>query len=327
MNGKKLTVLILLAILISACYHPKGFRRIGVLIWSEGLKGYRQAHQGIMDGLRDNGYREGLNIEIDYRSAEGSDVPAGKIIDDFVGKKYDLIVAIGSAACLTALEGTKESKTPVVFSVVTSPKAAGVIEDWASSGKNITGVSIDIPAELFFEKLKKILPGAKNIGIVYMDKYQTAIAAAKQAGEAAPKFGLTPHMIILKEDDLDEMQEVIKSLPLKMDAVYIAGDPTLYAEAVMEKLNPAFKEAGIPSILISENYLKYGALFALNGDFYKIGRQTVPHILKVFDDVNPRDIPSEKPYDVRFTINKKTADDLNIGLEWNIIIEANSIVE
>lgn len=327
MNGKRLISVLLLLAALSACHSPKEFKRIGVFIWSEDLVGYKQAHQGIMDGLRDNGYREGLNLEVDYRSAEGSDAGAKKIVDDFVKNKYDLIVTIGSAACLAAKEGTRESKIPVVFSVVTLPKEAGIIDDWQSSGNNLTGVSIDIPAELYFRKLKKVLPGAKSVGIVYLDKYKTATAAAEQAVNTAPLFGLKPYVIKLKMEDLDRLDEVAKALPEDIDAVYIAGDPITYAETVMARINPAFKKAGIPPILISENYLKYGALFALNGDFYKIGRQTVPHILKVFDNVGPKDIPSEKPYDVRFTLNKKTADDLNIDLNWNVIIEANSIVE
>ncbi len=326
MKRLRFIIIALLIVLCASCY-PKESKRVGVLMWSEGLKGYRQAYQGIVDGLRDNGYRDGLNIEIDYRVAEGSADKARAIVDGFVWKEYDVIVAIGSAASIVALEQTRVNKTPIVYSVVTSPKEGGVIDGWASSGKNITGVSIDIPAELFFEKLKKMLPKARTVGIVYSDTYRTAVAAAVLAQESAPRAGLVPIMVRLGDGDVDRIDAVIRALPVTLDAVYIVGDPALYEEAAMQKLNAAFKRARIPAMLISENYLQYGALFALNGDFYKIGRQTVPHILKVFDRVDPRDIPNEKPYDVRFTINKKTADDLGINLKWNVMIEANSIVE
>lgn len=324
---KKYIFLVPFIAFLAACYHPKEFKNIGIFNWSEGLVGYQQALKGILDGLHDNGYREGINIKIDYKSAQGKDAEARRILDEFVRKKYDLIVTIGSAACLIAADATKDSKIPVVYSVVSYPKEAGIIKDWQSSGNNITGVSIEIPAELYLEKLKKIIPDAKDLGIVYTGKHLTAIAAAKQAEITATKFDLIPHLMKLEEEDAGEnMRRLIKS-QTKLDAIYVVADPILYSEKMMATILPVIKKSKIPSLLISENYLKYGALFALNGDFYKIGRQTVPHILKIFDGIAPENIPNEKPYDIRFTINKKTADDLNIDLSWNVIIEADSIVE
>lgn len=311
---------------LNGCYNSQETKRIGILMWSEGLVGYRQALQGIRDGLRDSGYREGLNLEITYRNAEGKDAEAKKIVEEYVRAKPDVLVTIGSAAYLTAVEGTKGTDIPVVFSVVSYPREA-LEQKGSAKEDNATGVTISISPDIYFDKLKKILPRARRVGILSVNKYATSAASAKMAFLSAPKFGLIPFPIELMVEELDRIEGIIGALSAKPDAIFIPADPILYEEGVMKKIIPPMARLKIPVILISENYLKYGALFALNGDFYKLGRQTVACLLKIFDGVRPADIRSDEPLDVRFTLNKKAAEELGLKPGWNIIAEADSIME
>ena len=185
--------LLLLALVVGSCQPFSGHKHIGILMWSEELVGYRQAHKGLIDGLHANGYREGFNIEIDDRTAGGEDAKAREILSEFVRRRYDLVVTIGSAACLVA---------------------------------------------------KEVLAGS-----------------------------------------------------------------------------------GIPVMLISGNALKYGALLAVSPDFYNVGRQTVPHLVKVLGGMAARDVASEGPYDYQFAVNRATARDLGVPLSWNVFIDADAIVE
>jgi len=328
--GRHIHALFALVALIAAatsCNWAGSVKRIGILNWSEDLVGYGQAYKGIIDGLHANGYQEGFNIHIDYQNAQGNDAEAKKLLKRFVQSKYDLIVTIGSPASLAALDAVKEREIPVVFTVVGNPKETGIINDWSAPGKNVTGVSIDIPLEIYYSKLRSIMPNAKKLGIIYVNKYATAKAASRSAAAIAPQFGFEPHMIAMDEGNLDRLEDVVGPLRRKIDVVFFTADPVLYSETMMKKFIPAFKKIGVPAMILSDNYLKYGALLAINSSFYNMGRQTVPHIVKVMNGIAAKDIPSEQPYDYIFTVNKGAAKELGIDLGWNVLVDADSIVE
>jgi putative tryptophan/tyrosine transport system substrate-binding protein len=317
----------LLLLILASCRGAGDLQRVGILEWSDDLIGYRQAHQGIIDGLHESGYREGFNIEIVDRNAGGSDAEAAKILRDFVRERVGVVVAIGSAACLAAKEALRESKIPLVFAVVGAPRESGIIESWAAPGWEATGVAIDIPSSVSFAKLRAVLPKAQRLAIISFTKYATAVAAAKHAAEAAPRFGFTPQLVSLEPAALAHPEAAAAELAGKVDAVYFTADPMSYAEESMKRLLPAFKAARIPVMLISGNYLRYGALLAVSSDFYNVGRQSVPHLVKVMGGMAARDIPSEGPYDAQFIVNRAAAQELGIPLSWNVLIDADAIME
>ena len=76
---------------------------IGILQWTEKIQVFNQTYKGIIDGLNDKGYREGLNLEIDYKNVEQDKKLALKIAHGFVKKGVDLIVSLGTGSSLAAL--------------------------------------------------------------------------------------------------------------------------------------------------------------------------------------------------------------------------------
>jgi putative tryptophan/tyrosine transport system substrate-binding protein len=322
-----LGILTLLVAMAVSCDRFREVKRIGVLNWSEDLVGYTQAYQGILDGLHANGYREGFNLTIDYEQAHGNDAEAKRILDAFVRERVDVVVTIGSAACLAAVIALEGTKIPLVFSVVGEPQASGIIDAWASPGRDVTGVAIDIPVQITFGKLKRVLPAARRVGIVYSDRYATAAAAAQHAEKIALREGFTAHLIPVGDEGIEKIEALPGAERGAIDVVYFTADPIFYSDRMMQRALPAFAAAGIPAMLISANYLKYGALLSVGCNFYDIGRQTVPHLIKVMSGIAAEDVPSERPYDYTFVINKSAARKLGITLSWNALIDADAITE
>ena len=112
------------------------------------------AREGFVEGLKENGYEEGKNIDIDYQNAQGDAATSQTIAQKFVSEDKDLILAIATPAAQAVYNATKE--IPTVFTAVTDPISAEIAKDWKSSGTNLTGVSDMVPVDKQLELLLKL---------------------------------------------------------------------------------------------------------------------------------------------------------------------------
>lgn len=135
----------LLSLLLSGCNEREETFQVGVLQWTEQIDSFRQTYRGVIDGLADKGYREGINLLVEYRNAEQDGDLALKMAHGFVEEGVDLIVSLGTGSSLAALKATEEERIPIVYSIVARPRATGVIKEYEDSGRNITGVTMKVP--------------------------------------------------------------------------------------------------------------------------------------------------------------------------------------
>src|SRR5262245_50612764 len=91
-------------------------------------------------GLRETDYVEGQNVAIEYRWAEGRYDRLPTLAADLVGRRVDVLVAVGPPCARAAKDAT--STIPIVFSVGTDPVAEGLITNLARPTGNLTGISI-----------------------------------------------------------------------------------------------------------------------------------------------------------------------------------------
>ena len=123
------------------------------------------AREGFIDGLKEKGYVDGENIEIDYENAQGDVSIAQTISKQFVNNEVDMIFAISTSSAQSAYNATKE--IPIVFTAVTDPVAAGIANSFESSGNNVTGMSDMVSMTEQIALLQEIVPSIRNIGVIY----------------------------------------------------------------------------------------------------------------------------------------------------------------
>lgn len=300
---------------------------IGILQWTEKIQNFNQTYKGIIDGLNDKGYREGLNLEIDYKNVEQDKKLALKIAHGFVKKDVDLIVSLGTGSSLAALEATEKKQIPIVFSIVGAPKATGIIKDYDDSGRNITGISMKIPVKVQFQIVKDILPEITKMGIIYCTEMPQAVATGKEANAVAPEFGWTPLTITLTKKQLPQLQKMVQSLAKKADVIYIPTDPILDSPENLQTIIRISDKWKIPVVAVAKNSVQDGALIAVHCDFYEIGRQASSPIVQILEGVNGQTIPSQKPMIKRLSLNLKKAQQLNIKIKRNTILRADNIID
>jgi len=76
-------------------------------------------------GLGELGYRDGQNVTIQHRTAEGRYERLPALVSELVAGKADVIVALASPASIAAK--TVSSTVPVVFAIAADPVALGLV--------------------------------------------------------------------------------------------------------------------------------------------------------------------------------------------------------
>jgi len=322
-----MTVLILIFLAFFCCRAKEKTFHIGVLQWTEDVEAFNQTYKGVIDGLRDKGYRDGINLTIDYQNVEQNKGLALKVARGYVDKGVDLIVALGTGSSKAALKATEKNQIPIVFSIVGAPKATGIIRDYDDSGRNITGVSMKVPVKEQFEMVKEALLGLKRLGILYCTEIPSAKVNGQEAADVAPEFGWTPLTVSFPKQELPQLQKTVQSLAQKVDAIYIPSDPVLELPEYRDIIIGICDEHKIPLITIAKKFVEYGSLMAVHCDFYEIGRQAAYPVAQVLEGVDVRSIKSQKPLIRKLSLNLKKARQLNIRIKRNIILKADNIFD
>ena len=119
-----------------------------------------------LQGLKDLGYVEGQNIQIEYRHPKGNFEGTPDLVAELVQRKVDVIVAVDTSAIRSAKQATKT--IPIVMVTNQDPVATGLVDSLARPGGNVTGVT-RLTRELSGKRLelfKEVVPGISRVGVL-----------------------------------------------------------------------------------------------------------------------------------------------------------------
>lgn len=219
---------------------------------------------GFIEGLKEEGFVDGENIEIVYKNANADTANANQIAQSFVSDKSDLICAIATPsaqACYNAIDGTD---IPLVYTAVTDPVAAELSKEDKLSNKNATGTSDKLPVEEQLKMIREFMPDAKKIGILYSTSEVNSESAIAEYKEKCGEFGfeivesginqasdipMAAADLVTKVDCLSNLTDntVVNSLPTVLDAANKANIPVFGSEIEQVK-NGCAAAAGLDYI-------------------------------------------------------------------------------
>ena len=117
-----------------------------------------------VQGLREAGYVEGQNLNIERRHAEGKVERLPSLAADLVRLVVSLIITDGVPPSLAARDAT--GTVPIVFVGVADPIGVGLVANLARPGGNVTGLA-SIEWEAFTAKqlqiIKEALPKTSHV--------------------------------------------------------------------------------------------------------------------------------------------------------------------
>lgn len=287
-------------------------KKIGVLQYVQ-HPALDKANEGFVAALEE----AGLEVDIEQQNAGGEQSAAQTIANKLVNDKKDLILAIATPAAQAVAGAT--SDIPVVIIAVTDPAASGLVESNDAPGGNVTGSSDLTPVADQIELLTKLLPEAKNVGILYCTAEANSKLQAQMAMDALKEKGLTGVEYTVSSSN--EIQTVVESMVGKVDAIYVPTDNVIAAGMTTVAMI-ATTEHKIPIIGAESAHVENGALATYGIDYFEVGKLAGEQAVEILNGKSPADIPiAYLPKDkCKLTINEEVAKELGIDTS-NISME------
>lgn len=271
------------------------------------------------DGFKKALEEAGLEVEYDVQIAQGDNSANTSIANNLVSSNVDLIFANSTPSAQAAASATKD--IPIIFTSVTDAVGAELVESMEKPGGNVTG-TIDthpdaIPNTMKF--LKEEL-GAKNVGMVYNAGEQNSVAQV----DAVRKILESMDMKVVEASVATsaDVKQAAESLVGKVDSMYIITDNTVVS--ALESVVSVANDNKIPMMVGEFDSVKRGGLAAYGFEYFDIGYEAGQMALKILKgESKPADLPVQNPQNLKFVLNKNTADAIGLEIKdgWNAEIQ------
>ncbi len=265
--------------------------------------------EGFVDELAKQGYVEGENIEIDLQNAQGEQRNL-KTISQQLAESSDVVLAIATPSAQSLANTTQT--TPVIFSAVTDPVSAKLVESREHPGGNVTGTS-DQSSDAISTQInliKKVLPKAKTIGILYTQSEPNSVVQKDEAKRFLEEKGFT----VVEKTILDSnnVKAAAESLMAEVDMVFVPTDNII--SSTMETVKQVSIKHKVPVFGGSTEMIAVGGLYNYGTNYEELGRQTARMLIRVLKGERPENIAVELPEKLELHTNQEMADALGIDI-------------
>lgn len=265
--------------------------------------------EGFVDELAKQGYVEGKNIEIDLQNAQGEQRNL-KTISQQLAESSDVVLAIATPSAQSLANTTQT--TPVIFSAVTDPVSAKLVESREHPGGNVTGTS-DQSSDAISTQInliKKVLPKAKTIGILYTQSEPNSVVQKDEAKRLLEEKGFT----VVEKTILDSnnVKAAAESLMAEVDMVFVPTDNII--SSTMETVKQVSVKHKVPVFGGSTEMIAVGGLYNYGTNYEELGRQTARMLVRVLKGEKPENIAVELPEKLELHTNQEMADALGIDI-------------
>jgi ABC-type uncharacterized transport system substrate-binding protein len=300
-------------------------RRIGVLSPLASDDPEAQARlMAFVQGLQQFGWTIGRNVRIDTRWAAGNADRIRNYAAELAALAPDAILTTGSVTVAPLQQAT--ATVPIVFAQVPDPVGAGVVDNLARPGGNITGFTsfeYGMSAK-WLELLKQIAPGVTRAAVI-RDAAITAGTGQFGALQAvAPSFGVVLSPVNVR--DAPEIERAIAAFARGSNGGLIVTGSGLAAfhRDLLVSLAARHK---LPAVYWERFMVIAGGLISYGADGIDQYRRAAGYVDRILRGEKPGDLPVQAPVKYDLVINLKTAKTLGLDVPANVLARADEVIE
>lgn len=322
---KVTTVVTLLLALCGSAVAQERVARVGYLSWQDTGPYYDLTLKGYVDGLRDEGFVQGKNLELMLRSASNDAERFKPLARELAAKQVDVFFAPATPMASAAWYAAKT--TPIVVATILDPVELDFVKSLARPGTRVTGVTT-LNDELTAKRLQllmEMVPGLKRVGVVLDEGIHNACKQElEHAEKAARKLGLT--LVMVNIDRPDKLDAGFRKLA---DAKVQAVISTLLS--TRNNLEKEYAEAALryklPSMFEIELAAREGGLMSYGPDFIDLYRRAGQYTGRILKGGKPAEMAMEQPREFRLVVNMKTARALGLSVPQAVRLRADEVIE
>jgi putative ABC transport system substrate-binding protein len=325
MIGRIFVCLVIIALLLTASFakaqQPKNIPRIGILF----IGGRNQPHlEAFKQGLRERGYREGENLSLEYRYAEGKVDRLPSLAKELLQLKVDVIVVTAELSARAARQAT--TTTPIVLTTGADLVTSGLAESLAKPGGNVTGLSVleESLSGKRLDILRETLPKIRRVGYLWNPGAIVANPSFDQAKAIAQSVALqlqsyearTPAEIEVAFADMS------KTRP---DALLVLLSPLMALNS--KRIVELALGQRLPGVYPTNQFVEEGGLIAYGPQIGEMYRRAATYVDKILKGAKPADLPVEQPTKFELIVNLKTAKRIGLTIPPNVLARADRVIK
>ncbi|MCI5899908.1 MAG: ABC transporter substrate-binding protein [Lachnospiraceae bacterium] len=280
--------------------------------------------EGFLEGLKEAGIEEGVNLTVEFENAQADTGTAGMISDNFVSKKVDMICAIATPSAMSAYNSCLDKDIPVVYTAVSDPVSAGLADKEGNSVGNVTGTSDKLPVEEQLKMIREMMPEAQKVGILYTTSEANSVSTIEEYKEIAPKYDF--EIVESGINTVADVEMAAKDLVSKVDCISNMTDNTVVS--ALQTVIAAADEKNIPVFGSEIEQVKSGCLASMGIDYIALGKQTGAMAAKILKgEAEASDMPYEVCSGASLYVNTAVAEKLGFDLEDSYMESAAEVFD
>lgn len=244
--------------------------RVTVVI-SKRIRPYLMVFEGISDNLDSTRY-ELTPYFLSRSNLDAGESDLVKLNEQLAEKPFDLLVAVGPEAASFAWSKDFSSDTARMYTAVLNPAST------IGEKRFACGISLRIPVDIQVEKISKALPGIKNIGLIFDERFN--LEFYEQAHKAAVILGKA--IVPMAVDSRKQIPGIMKKNWNRMDCIWIIPDRTVVSEKIVQYIikQALFQKKGV--IGYNSFFIRSGAVYSFEFNYQDLGKQTAEKINSFF---------------------------------------------
>jgi len=280
---------------------------------------------GFHQGLREAGYREGQNVAIEYRWAQGHYDRLPELAADLVRRRVAVLVASGGDPSPQIAKAATQT-IPIVFGMFGDPVKEGLVDSLSRPGGNSTGVTIFGPAAVTkrLQLLHALAPQNAVIAFLMNPNNPNGDLEMRAAQEAAASLGR--QIVVLSASSESELDAAFASMvQQRIGALVGASDPFFFNRR--DQIVSLAARHRIPAVYYLRDFAHAGGLMAYGNSLTDMYRLVGVYVGRILKGEKPADLPVQQSSKFDLVINLKTAKTLSLTVPYGLLNAADEVIE
>jgi ABC-type uncharacterized transport system substrate-binding protein len=277
----------------------------------------------LINGLRDQGYSQGRDIDIIYRFADGFFDRLPALAEELIRLKPDAILAPATVSAQAARAAT--TTIPIVCPLLDNPVHLGLVVSDSRPGGNVTGLlrHVEGLGGKHVELARELIPGLTRIGLL-ANVASAEPTPRRDVEVAAEKSGMSVVLVeVAAPNDLDGAFE--RFARERTQALIVLHDSLFFSER--RRIVTLGAASRLPTIWTTREFAEDGGVISYGLDEADSFRRAAGYLVKILRGARAGDLPIELPVKFELVINLKTARALGLDVPPILLARADEVIE